>query len=315
MSYSSRVFMYGPVGLLVLIAILYSVFWRVEADTLSARLDSANGGEIIPGVSFSFSQKSVGGFPFRLDVLLTGVNFGYRNAANDIRWRSDRLALHRMAYGRNQFIFEVDGTQTITWSPLQNGASRTLIFTPETARASAILTAGRLVRFDLDVWRARGTENFAQDGEASFSADRAQLHALARRNDTVDVVMQVDNGRAGAAVLALQSSVPLIDCRATLDKAGILAGAATGNDDIARALQLWRDNMGAINVTSLAVNWPDARMLFKGSLTLGQDERLNGELRGVATGENGSQRDMELAFRNGSMAVLGPSAPAAGRPG
>ena len=315
MSYSSRVFMYGPVGLLVLIAILYSVFWRVEADTLSARLDSANGGEIIPGVSFSFSQKSVGGFPFRLDVLLTGVNFGYRNAANDIRWRSDRLALHRMAYGRNQFIFEVDGTQTITWSPLQNGASRTLIFTPETARASAILTAGRLVRFDLDVWRARGTENFAQDGEASFSADRAQLHALARQNDTVDVVMQVDNGRAGAAVLALQSSVPLIDCRATLDKAGILAGAATGNDDIARALQLWRDNMGAINVTSLAVNWPDARMLFKGSLTLGQDERLNGELRGVATGENGSQRDMELAFRNGSMAVLGPSAPAAGRPG
>src|SRR5579863_5432608 len=109
MSYSNRIFMYGPVGLLVLIAILYSVFWRVEADTLSARLDRANGGEVIPGVSLSFAQKSVGGFPFRLDVLLSGVALAYRNGSTQIDWRSDRLALHRMAYGRNLFIFEADG--------------------------------------------------------------------------------------------------------------------------------------------------------------------------------------------------------------
>ena len=33
MSYSSRIFIYGPVGLLLLIIVLYSVFWGVQADT------------------------------------------------------------------------------------------------------------------------------------------------------------------------------------------------------------------------------------------------------------------------------------------
>ena len=72
MSYSSRIYMYGPVGLLLLIVVLYGVFWRVESDTLAARLERANGGNIMPGVAFSFAQKAVGGFPFRLDVLLSG---------------------------------------------------------------------------------------------------------------------------------------------------------------------------------------------------------------------------------------------------
>ena len=36
MSYSSRIFFYGPVGLLLLGGVLYSVFWRVQADTLAA---------------------------------------------------------------------------------------------------------------------------------------------------------------------------------------------------------------------------------------------------------------------------------------
>src|SRR5579872_1659250 len=145
MSYSNRIYMYGPVGLLLLIAILYSVFWRVEADTLSARLDRANGGEIAPGVTFSFAAKTVGGFPFRLDVLLSGVTFGYRNSGNQITWRTDHFALHRMAYGRNQFIFEADGSQTIDWTTEAGRMPESVSFTPETARASAILNQGRLV--------------------------------------------------------------------------------------------------------------------------------------------------------------------------
>ena len=44
---SYRIFIYVPAGLLLLAVVLYSVFWRVQADTLSARLDRANGGEVI----------------------------------------------------------------------------------------------------------------------------------------------------------------------------------------------------------------------------------------------------------------------------
>ncbi len=92
MSYSNRIFIYGPVGLLVLVVVLYSVFWRVQADMLAAKLDSANGGEVIPGVVFAFAEKSITGYPFRLDVVLSGVTFANRGPDGETAWRTEKPA-------------------------------------------------------------------------------------------------------------------------------------------------------------------------------------------------------------------------------
>lgn len=309
MSYSNRIYMYGPVGLLLLIAILYSVFWRVEADTMSARLDRANGGEIAPGISFSFAQKSVGGYPFRLDVLLTGVKLDYRNGSTQIDWRTDRFALHRMAYGRNQFIFESDGTQTISWTTQPEAMPVTVLLSPETARASAILNQGRLLRFDLDLWRPHGSESGASLTPTAFAADRAQFHALARRNNTLDVAIQVDNGKTGSALPQnVQAFLPLIDCRVTLNQAGLLTGLEQGNEDVTRAFELWRNRMGVANVTSLALNWPDAHAVLRGDLTLDPNHRILGTLHGDQTADHGGTRPVQLDFRNGSVALEPASA-------
>jgi hypothetical protein len=307
MSYSNRIFMYGPVALLLTLVILYSVFWRVQADTLSARLDRANGGELIPGVSFSFAQKTVGGFPFRLDVLLSGVSFGYHSGGAELDWRSDRIALHRLSYNSGQFIFEADGVQSFTWIAGQDSRPATVSLMPETARASAILTAGRLVRLDLDIWRPRGKEQNAQQPGIEFSADRAQFHALARRNDTLDLVLQIDNGRAGAtaAPTILQAAFSLIDCRATLDRAGSLLGIENGTQAVSGALQQWRAQQGSIDVTSLALNWPDARANLRGKLTLDSDDYLSGVLRGDQVGEKGNSHEMQLDFSNGTVKFAG----------
>ncbi|HEX5279615.1 MAG TPA: DUF2125 domain-containing protein [Micropepsaceae bacterium] len=313
MSYSNRIYMYGPVGLLLLLAILYSVFWRVEADTMSARLDRANGGEIAPGISFSFAQKTVGGFPFRLDVLLTGVRLGYRNGSTAVDWRTDRFALHRMAYGRNQFIFESDGTQTISWTTQPNAMPVTIMLSPETARASAILNQGRLLRFDLDLWRPRGTGAGSSLSPTAFAADRAQFHALARRNNTLDVALQVDNGKAGSP--PAQASLPLIDCRITLNQADVLTRLEQGNDDMTRAFELWRARMGVADVTSLALNWPDAHAVLRGQLKLDDNDQISGTLRGDRTADHGGTQPVQLDFRNGSVAfeLASATAPAGAR--
>src|SRR5258706_2695694 len=105
MSYSSRIFIYGPVGLLLLVVVLYSVFWRVQADTLSARLDRANGGEVIPGITFAFAGKTVGGYPFPLDAVLFRVTFAPQNAESETAWRTRQLALHAQSYNISRFIF------------------------------------------------------------------------------------------------------------------------------------------------------------------------------------------------------------------
>src|SRR5215471_12000502 len=167
MSYSNRIWFYGPVGLLLLIVVLYSVFWRVQADTLAARLDRANGGEIIPGVVFAFAEKSMSGYPFRLDVVLSGVTFSHQTPDGETAWRSEKIALHRQAYDQNRFIFEADGLQSFAFPPVM----------PGTARASAILTAGKLTRFDLDLWEVQAREaTLGADPNRRLAADRAQLH-------------------------------------------------------------------------------------------------------------------------------------------
>src|SRR3978361_573994 len=139
MSYSNRIFFYGPVGLLLLIVLLYGVFWRVQADTLSARLDRANGGEVIPGVVFAFAEKSVGGFPFRIDVVLSGVTFSHQAPEGETAWRTEKLALHRLSYGQSRYIFETSGLQSFAQPPAKLGTvPRVMYLTPALSQASAI---------------------------------------------------------------------------------------------------------------------------------------------------------------------------------
>jgi hypothetical protein len=204
MSYSSRIYIYGPVGLLLLIVVLYSVFWRVQADTLSARLDRANGGEVIPGITFAFAGKTVGGYPFRLDAVLSGVTFSHQDAEGETAWRTEQLALHAQSYNLNRYIFEVTGLQSFARPPAKPGnVPRVMYMTPAIARASAILSNGRLARFDMDLWETQ-TKDATQgaDPNRNFSADRAQLHLLARPDDTIDVATQINNARIGAGYAA-----------------------------------------------------------------------------------------------------------------
>src|SRR6266566_1525497 len=97
MSYSSRIYMYGPVGLLLLIVVLYAVFWRVESDTLAARLERANGGEIMPGVAFccpachspiaAAQQKRIGASSISrcAEWLMAGISSSLKPMGNS-RW-------------------------------------------------------------------------------------------------------------------------------------------------------------------------------------------------------------------------------------
>src|SRR5258705_10996076 len=107
MSTSSRIYIYVPVGLLLLAVVLYSVFWRVQADTLSARLDRANGGEGIPGINFAFAGKTVGGYPFRLHAGLSGGTVSHPDAGGGNGWRTGQLRLQALCFKLERHIFPV----------------------------------------------------------------------------------------------------------------------------------------------------------------------------------------------------------------
>ena len=207
MSYSHRIFIYGPVGLLLLIVLLYWVFGRVTADTLSAELDRANGGEVIPGIDFAFADKTVGGFPFRLDVVLSGVTLAHRGPDGETAWRTERLALHMQSYDAGHFIFEADGLQSFAWPRDAGQPPRVLYITPAIARASAILQHGELTRFDIDYLGLQLKEaTLGVSGDRSFTATRAQLHLLGQPDKSIAVALKVDDAKIGAGFRAAARS-------------------------------------------------------------------------------------------------------------
>jgi hypothetical protein len=316
MSYSNRIWFYGPVVLLLLVIVLYSVFWRVQADTLAARLDRANGGEIIPGVVFAFAEKSMSGYPFRLDVVLSGVTFSHRAPEGETAWRSEKLALHAQAYDQNRFIFEADGLQSFAFPPVMLGTvPRVYFLMPGIARASAILTQGKLARFDLDLWEVQGREaTLGADPNRRLVADRAQLHLLARPDNTVDVAMQVNNAKIGAALSSTKAELPLslIDMRAKLTHGETFDALRSAGASVADAASAWRGADGTLSVSDLTVNWSDLHASLKGDLTL--DEA--GLPTGTLAPQDANSAPFELVFANGGIrvALAAASTPARAAP-
>jgi hypothetical protein len=330
MSYSHRIFVYGPVGLLVLVFVLYSVFWRVEADTLSARLDSANGGELIPGVEFAFAEKSIGGYPFRLDAVLSGVTFAHREPDGEIAWRTEKLALHSMSYNATRFIMEAAGLQSFARPGAAGGPPNVITVQPALARASAILVNGRLARFDLDVLGPKGKDaSLNADATRTFAADRAQLHLLRRADGSIDVAMKIENADVGKGYgLKFGGKIPLIDLRGKVDQAGALDALSSGSESVAQAADDWRGKNGALEVQRLALDWDGVKTDMTGALSLDEAHRLTGALTGafnpgdalraVTGGKFGLQLSGEtpltLLFKDGDiLAVLGSVDSALGR--
>ena len=318
MSTSNRIYIYLPVGLLLLIVVLYSVFWRVQADTLSARLDRANGGEVIPGITFAFAGKTVGGYPFRLDAVISGVTFSHQSREGETAWRTEKLALHTLAYNFDRYIFEVTGLQSFARPPATPGsAPRLITLTPGIARASAILDHGRLARFDVDLWEPQAKDAIqSPDPKRSFSAGRAQLHLLARPGDTIDVAAKIDNASIGAGYTSTEADIvlPLIELRGKVTESSALDGLIAGAMSVADAAQAWRARMGALSISELTLNWPDARADLKGDLVVNEAGRLTGRLMGTRVQNGKAPAEFALTLADGDIRALAALPSARARP-
>ena len=282
MSYSHRIWIYGPVGALLLLVLLYSIFWRVQADVLAARLDRANGGEIVPGIVFAFAGEAIGGFPFRLDAVLDGVTLVHQGMDGETAWRTEKLALHAMTFGRGLYLLETQGLQSFELPGEQGESPRVIQVTPAVARASAILRENRLARFDLDLWQPEGKDaSLGADATRTFSAARAQVHLLGRPDETVDVAMKIEDARLGAGFHpALGTDLSLVELRGKLSQSGTLTALESGTESVADAADHWREAGGALAVQRLTLDWAGVKTDLSGALTIDAEHRPEGALIG-----------------------------------
>ena len=260
MRYSSRFFLYAPLALFLALAAGASVMWWREASALSARLDAMNGREAVPGVTLHFASKSVGGFPFNLDIVFADFHVDVATPHGSSSWHSEKFAAHALTYGREQMIFEAAGRQMLGWTDLK-GAAHTMPFEVGEMHASAILGARGLSRFDLDV---------IGFGSPALTAARVQIHARATPDgNAIDIAAAADAVHLSPRLSSLfGGDITQIHLNASAASARAFDGLRAGKTDWVSALETWRKADGVLHVSDLEISWARLSAMGKGALSL-----------------------------------------------
>ncbi len=290
-SYSHRYFIYGPFAAFLAIVIGYSAYWKIEADDFATKLGAANQHDVIPGLHFAFAEKSVGGYPFRFDVVLSGVTFSVKGTHGETAWRAEKLAIHALSYGGSQYLFEAAGLQSFAY-PGAGVPAQVFYVTPGTARASALLRNNKLERFDLDIAYAKGEDATASAGHAQggpgapqdyqprdFQAQRAQFHAR-RNGNVIDLDVSIDNAKLGTGYNSkLGRQLKSVEITGNLTHADAFDPLLSGVSSFAAAFADWRTAHGVMPINSLTVTSEAAQNeTLKGNLALNDDGDLAGTL-------------------------------------
>jgi hypothetical protein len=234
MKYSSRFFLYAPLGVFLLLFAIAGVRWWMLASAWSQRLDAMNGHEIMPGVRLLFTGKHISGFPFSLETQLDDLALSAATPRGYTNWISEKFAMHGLTYGRDETIFEAAGHQMLDWAG-PDGTRHELRFAVGSLRASAIRAHGELTRFDLDLI------GFGSD---AFTAQRLQFHA--RRDDGGILFIGEADGLFTKRTCIKDSHLRY---QGTLTSADALDPLLSGRVSFEAGLNAWRSKGGATKPT------------------------------------------------------------------
>ena len=76
MNYSSRIFLYGPLVIVLTIAAAISFHWWRTTSAFEEKLAAMKGREALPGVTVDWSSVVISGFPFRVDAVFENTSTG-----------------------------------------------------------------------------------------------------------------------------------------------------------------------------------------------------------------------------------------------
>ena len=270
MNYSHRFWLYGPVSLFALLMLAVVTYWFVQSAAFARKLDALNGHEIAPGITLHFQQKSMGGFPFRLDTELDGLRVTIATSHGPAEWDAEHFAMHSLTYGRTQYVFEAAGQQVIRLHK-DSGALRTYHFLPGLLRGSMIGHGGELGQFDL--------EALAVDS-GDISASQVQFHL--RKDPKIDGVDIVAFGNGVHIAQALHPAfgpdVKSFRVEAMVSPGSSFDGLLKGHKDWRAAAEDWRARHGGVLVKNLQLEWNAMTIAGKGALTVDGLHRPMGAL-------------------------------------
>ncbi len=267
---SSRRWLYLPFVLLAILAAAWSGAWAYAAQRVEAEITRGIERESGRGRTWSCPERSVAGYPFRIEVSCRNPAFARSDGTNGTIGGFRSVA---QVYAPTHVITEFDGPLRITTAA---GASIELRWA--LARASVRASTLALRRGSLEADSPQVTITFPGVEPVAASALRLELH-LRDREDPAKP------GTGDAAVMLVGATLPPLDALLrsqeplTLEiDLALNRLDAIGRGDWRETAERWRLAGGTVDVQRFHVVKGAARIDVTGTLGLDGERRAEGRL-------------------------------------
>ncbi|WP_306223039.1 DUF2125 domain-containing protein [Bosea beijingensis] len=274
----SRFWLYGPFMLLAVLAAAWSAFWFYARGRIATEIDTALAREVERGRTWTCTNRSIGGFPFRIELRCSALSLTSTRWGDAVRVETGPAVVVGQIYSPGLVILEASSPAKVT---LPEG--RVLDLTWKNLDASFAWRSPE--RFALVASEPRGV--LTTPGLSTENWGAATLEAHLRRNPTRPATDQA----VDIAIAAKGTILPPIDA--------LLGNTDTGEIDLQAtltqaenfrkgfnpdALEGWRAANGSFELTRLVSTKGKARVDGSGQLVLDPLRRVAGDLQLAAAG-------------------------------
>ena len=258
-----------PFAALGLFIVAWSAAWVWARGETERRMDAAVAAWKPAGYSIAWKDRTIGGYPFRLDVTLTDVT-----ARAPGGWALEAPMIVGEAYMHAPTHWLIAAPTGITFVRPLGGP---------------VAVQGKLIRASLTHLQLRPPNLSFEGVKLTFSAaagaqpfglasaDRGRAYLRAGPDDEAGIFASLDGGKARSGVLArVAGDKPVaMVWNATISKSSTFAGATWAD-----AVRHWSDAGGQMTVRNAGITAGDASLgVTSGTLRTASDGRLAGALQ------------------------------------
>lgn len=277
---SSRFWLYAPFVLVALLAIAWVGFWVVMRGRVAEAVDAALLREAAQGRNWTCTDRSLGGFPFRVELRCSSLALTSSRWGETVKVQTGPSVVVGQIYSPGLVIAQVTGPLQAT---LPEG--RTLDLGWSLLEASLQHDMKQPERLSLIVNEPNATLKSPGKADEGWRATGLEVHL--RRNPTrpatdqaVDLALSAKGSVLPAIDALLGTSDPgNVDLQATLTQS--LAFRLGFNPD---ALETWRNAGGQIELSKLVSTKGPARIEASGQMLLDQTHRPAGRIQAALAG-------------------------------
>jgi hypothetical protein len=274
----SRIGLYVPIFVLLLLAIGWSVFWYISATITGREIGAWIKGEAEDGRIWACPDRSVGGYPFRIEIRCKEPSFSGPAAGIPIAGKLAGIHLVAQLYNPKLVIGEADGPFDLTLP--QDGSHTNVNW--KVLQISARGEPDALQRASLSADQIEVKVALPNGSSLNARADNFQIHMRQGDKDqhAYDFALAGTNAVSSDLENATGISAP-----ATLQANGqITQGNAIGGATIAQMLDRWRLAGGTLTLENASLVQGSLNAQATGSLRIDASHRIEGRLDLTASG-------------------------------